>query len=313
MKELSMLGMTMGRRVASIRQAVERLEAGGVVAFPTETVYGLGGLAHSPGAVRRIYRIKHRPCTNPLILHCRSLAQAQRFGQFSHGALTLAHHLWPGPLTLVVPQRSGVRPARWGPVRSTLAIRVPAHPVAQALLWALDGPLFAPSANRSGRLSPTRAEHVRLGVPVIDGGGCVLGLESTVLDMTISPPGLLRAGSQDVGVVESLLGAPLAAAVSWEQKAPGHSRHHYAPRKALRLEAGTAQDEDEIFLAFGPDYPQAEHNLSPSGDLAEAASRLFTMLHVLDGLPGQRIAVAPIPREGLGLAIYDRLSRAASL
>lgn len=291
----------------AIAAAAELIRAGEPVAVPTETVYGLAADATNPRAVARIYEAKGRPSFNPLIVHVSDLAAAKRLGQFSVEAHALAEQHWPGPLTLVVPLASG------SPVASlvtaglpTVALRVPAHPAMRALLEASGRPLAAPSANASGRISPTRAEHVvttldgRIGL-VIDGGPTSHGLESTIVAMTGGAPRLLRPGPIVI---------PEAVAIEKGSiEAPGMLASHYAPAKPLRLNALGASD-NEWLIGFGPF--DGNVSLSPSGDLAEAAAHLFDLLHEADAGSAPAIAVAPIPDDGIGRAINDRLARAAA-
>ena len=292
--------------VAAIEEAARLILGGQSVAVPTETVYGLAADATSGEAVARIYDAKGRPSFNPLIVHVFGLEQALEIGDFDHQAIGLARTHWPGPLTLVVPLNPGA------PIASlvtaglpSIGIRVPAHPVMQALLKAVERPLAAPSANTSGSLSPTRAEHViaSLGgrIPLIlDAGPCERGLESTIVAATGGPLRLLRPGPIAVEAV-----AANAATI----EAPGQLASHYAPAKPLRIDAGSAAD-DEYWIGFGP--VAGESNLSETGDLQEAAARLFDLLHAADSSPKPRIAVAPVPRNGLGEAINDRLLRASA-
>jgi L-threonylcarbamoyladenylate synthase len=302
-----------------IAQAVDLLRTGGLVAFPTETVYGLGGDARSDSAVARIFDAKGRPRFNPLIVHLPDLAAAETYAVFTPQARAVARAFWPGPLTLVLPLKE---PSRLSPLVTagldTVAIRVPAHPVAQALLRAFDGPLAAPSANPSGRVSPTRAAHVldglagRIGA-VLDGGACAVGVESTILGLA-GPPVLLRPGGVPVEALEAMLGHPLASGGDARKpSAPGQLASHYAPRAGVRL--GVTQPEtEEIWVGFGANGKGAHLSLSPSGDLVEAAAALFQCLREADELAGPHgaIAFAPVPETGLGRAINDRLRRAAA-
>lgn len=301
-----------------LARAADLLRGGGLVAFPTETVYGLGGDARSDRAVARIFEAKGRPRFNPLIVHLPDLAAARRYAVFDATAEALAARFWPGPLTLVLPLRAdaGLSPLVTAGL-DTVAIRVPAHPVARALLNAFAGPLAAPSANPSGKVSPTRAEHVIAGLSgrieaVLDGGPCAVGVESTILGLDPSPS-LLRPGGIPSEALEDALGQPLAQGGSAEKpNAPGQLASHYAPSAALRLNVDTP-DRDEIWVGFGP-CPGAALSLSPSGDLVEAAATLFHTLREADRIAGPtgRIAFAPVPQTGLGRAINDRLSRAAA-
>jgi L-threonylcarbamoyladenylate synthase len=305
----------------AIATAAGLLRQGRLVAFPTETVYGLGGDATSDAAVAAIYAAKGRPAHNPLIIHLAELSGALPLGRFDRRALALAEALWPGPLTLVVQRRpEAALSARATAGLSTVALRVPGHPVAQALLRAVDLPIAAPSANPSGRLSPTLAAHVAADLGpavelVLDGGACPIGVESTVVDLSEAGVArVLRPGGVASEELARLLG-PLAPAVGTSRpRAPGQLESHYAPRLPVRLDA-TRIEADEALLALGPELPAggvARRNLSPSGDLEEAARNLFTMLRELDASGAVRIAVMPIPEIGLGLAIRDRLRRAAA-
>ena len=304
----------------AIRQAAQALAKGDLVAFPTETVYGLGANALDGAAVARVFAAKERPRFNPLIVHVPDLAAAERYAAFGATARTLAQAFWPGPLSLVLPKLDDC------PISDlvtagldTIALRAPNHPVAQALLAAAKLPIAAPSANRSGRISPTQASHVasELGddpAMILDGGPCALGLESTVVSVAGPEPILLRLGAVPREAIETVLGAKLTQAESDAAIAsPGQLERHYAPNTALRLEARDVR-ADEALLAFGPDAPQgATHsiNLSLTGDMAEAAARLFAALRELDACGASAIAVMPIPHQGLGEAINDRLQRAA--
>lgn len=307
---------------SAISRAARLLRRGRLVAFPTETVYGLGADATSDCAVAAIYRAKRRPRNNPLILHVPDLRAAQRLAVFDERAERLARRFWPGPLTLVLRRRAGVRLSRLlGPALPTLAIRVPDSPVALALLRATRRPLAAPSANRSGAVSPTRAGHVRQSLGgrvamVLDGGACRVGVESTVLDLSGPTARLLRPGGTSLESLSALVtGIDAASPIERRLASPGLLESHYAPRRAVRPNAGVPQP-GEAYLAFGapPDgvAPSAMLNLSPSGDLAEAAANLFAMLQALDRPEFTAIAVAPIPEHGLGRAINDRLRRAAA-
>jgi L-threonylcarbamoyladenylate synthase len=308
----------------AVAEAATLLRDGKLVAFPTETVYGLGGDATNERAVAAIFEAKGRPQFNPLISHVLDAAAAQGLVQWSDMAGKLAARFWPGPLTLVLPRAKGSPIALLATAGlDTAAVRAPSHPVAQALIRAADRPIAAPSANRSGAVSPTRAEHVAesLGkrVPMIlDGGPCLVGVESTVLDLSTSTPILLRPGGATREAIEAVIG-PIAlsdAIPSGDaaRKSPGQLASHYAPARPVRLNA-TAVSADEGLLAFGPAMPRGAMrtcNLSPAGDLAEAAANLFAMMRALDQPDVGRIAVMPIPETGLGLAINDRLRRAAA-
>lgn len=301
---------------AEIDKAARILRTGGLVAFPTETVYGLGADATSDRAVARVYEAKGRPSFNPMIVHVTGLAAAERLATFPSGARLLAERFWPGPLTLVVPRRESCPVSLLASAGlSSLALRVPAHPVAQALLAAVDRPIVAPSANPSGRVSPTTAEHVQAGLGkkvdlILDGGPSVVGVESTIVGFLEEEPELLRPGGLARADLEAVLGCMLrAASERGTPVASGQLASHYAPRAHLRLDAKAAR-QGEIFLGFGANG--GDHNLSASGDLVEAAANLFRMLHELDETDVKTIAVAPIPHHGLGEAINDRLRRAAA-
>lgn len=295
-------------------QAAAMLQNGGLVAFPTETVYGLGADARQSDAVAGIYAAKGRPSFNPLIVHVADVVAAQALVVFTPQAHVLAQAFWPGALTLVLPLRpdAGVSPLVTAGL-DTLAVRVPDHPVARGLLRAFGGPVAAPSANPSGRISPTTADHVMAGLAgridaVVDGGACDVGLESTILDVTGTPI-LLRAGGVPEEALAAALGAPLGRPTGDGITAPGMMVSHYAPRGAVRLNATVAQP-GEVLLGFGDVI--GDLSLSRSGDLREAAAALFDCLHRLDAIGAQAIAVAAVPDHGLGVAINDRLRRAAA-
>jgi len=297
-----------------IARAADRLRGSGLVAMPTETVYGLAANAADGKAVARIYAAKGRPSFNPLIAHVASLEMAQREGVFSTRALSLAEAFWPGPLTLVVDvAATGTVSdlARAG--LDSIALRMPAHPVAQDLLAAFGAPLVAPSANPSGQISPTRAEHVAQDMAekvdlILDGGACTTGVESTIIDARGEHLALLRPGSVSASEIERNWPGLIRPALNPDApQSPGQLLRHYAPNARLRLNAEAAQP-GEGYLGFGPGH--ATLNLSPKRDLAEAATNLFAMLRQLDA-EHDRIAVAPIPQDGLGEAINDRLTRAA--
>lgn len=315
---------------AGIAHAATLLRAGKLVAFGTETVYGLGADATNDAAVSGIFAAKGRPHFNPLICHYPTAEAAFRHVVANDAARTLAAALWPGPLTLVLPRAPGCPVALLaGAGLDTLAVRVPANATAQALLRAVDRPIAAPSANRSGQVSPTTAAHVLEGLAgridaVIDSGPCPVGVESTVLDLTGPRPVLLRPGGATAEAIEALVGPigrgiphAVAHAAGAGLRSPGLMVSHYAPALPVRLHAETVA-KDEALLAFGTALPGAGvvFNLSHAGNLTEAAARLFTGLRWLDaegtrrGLRG--IAVMPIPLTGLGLAIADRLERAAA-
>lgn len=300
-----------------IATAASLLAAGDLVAFPTETVYGLGGDARSDMAVARIYQAKGRPSFNPLIVHLPDLAAVEKIAQLGPKARDLAQAFWPGPLTLVLPLRqdAGISPLVTAGL-PTVAIRIPAHPLAQRLLRAFGGPVAAPSANPSGRISPTRADHVTQGLSgriaaVLDGAPCAVGLESTIV-LADPDPVLLRPGGVPVEALEACLGQTLTIGGDGvKPTSPGQLASHYAPLAALRLNA-TSANPGEILIGFGP--VQGALTLSDTGDLVEAAARLFHALREADDLAGPtgRIAIANIPETGLGRAINDRLRRAAA-
>ena len=305
----------------AIRRAAQALARGEIVAFPTETVYGLGANALDARAVAKVFAAKERPRFNPLIVHVPNLAEAGEYGLVNAAARTLAEAFWPGPLTLVLKRRStcGIVDLVSAAL-DTIALRAPAHPVAQALLAKAALPIAAPSANRSGRISPTAAAHVEaeLGdrpAMILDGGPSPLGIESTVVSVVGPEPALLRPGAVPRKAIERVLGAPLATAEAAERGAsPGQQPRHYAPHTPLRLDATTVRSDDAL-VAFGGDVPAGARvtiNLSPSGNLEEAAARLFAALRELDGAGVAAIAVMPIPATGLGEAINDRLRRAAN-
>lgn len=296
--------------------AAELLRAGELVAFPTETVYGLGGDARSDLAVARIFAAKGRPHFNPLIVHVPDVAVAREFADFDARAEQVAAAFWPGPLTLVLPLRPAGLSELVTAQLDTVAIRVPAHPAALRLLRAFDGPVAAPSANPSGRVSPTRAAHVLQGLAgriaaVLDGGACAVGVESTIVGL-VGAAALLRPGGVTTEALEAMLGPLVTGGSSVKPNAPGQLASHYAPAAALRLGA-TGVRAGEIGLGFGPRDAGFELTLSRAGDLVEAAANLFHMLREADRLAaGRGIAVAVVPESGLGRAINDRLRRAAA-
>lgn len=301
----------------AIAEAAARLRAGELVAFPTETVYGLGGDAANDRAVARIFAAKGRPAFNPLIAHVPDLAAAEREVVFNACARALAARFWPGPLTLVLPRREDCRIALLACAGlETAAVRAPAHPVAQRLLRLVGRPVAGPSANPSGAVSPTSAAHVLDGLGgtvalVLDAGPCPIGVESTVLGFDeAGRPLLLRPGGVAVETIEAAIGPLQYPADAARPQSPGQLESHYAPRARLRLNAGSAA-AGETLLGFGP-AAGAALNLSPSGDLAEAAANLFAHLRALDAAGAAVIAVMPIPESGLGRAINDRLRRAAA-
>jgi L-threonylcarbamoyladenylate synthase len=309
---------------AAAQPAAECLAAGGLVAFPTETVYGLGADGTNGKAVAGLYAAKGRPCFNPLIAHLPTLEAARRIAVFNETALKLARAFWPGPLTLVLPKAPGCPVADLATAGlDTVAVRVPAHPTALAILTALGVPIVAPSANRSGHVSPTTAAHVlhdldgRIDL-IVDGGPVHVGVESTIVGCTGAPI-LLRPGGTPRADIEAVLGAPLAknemGPVHDSPLAPGMLESHYAPAAAVRLNA-TDLRKGEALLAFGNTLPGAQPertlNLSPRSDLIEAAANLFGHLRALDERGADTIAVMPVPTHGLGEAINDRLRRAAA-
>jgi L-threonylcarbamoyladenylate synthase len=312
---------------ATIAEAARVLAGGGLVAFPTETVYGLGADATNGEAVARLYAAKGRPAFNPLIAHVADLAAARRLARFDTDARKLAAAFWPGPLTLVLPKAAGCPVAELATSGlDSIAVRAPDHPVAHALLEAFGQPIVAPSANRSGHVSPTTADHVAADLGgridlIVDGGRTPVGVESTIV-ACLEEPVLLRPGGLPRAAVEAALGRKLGdapASTTTENDAPlapGMLASHYAPRTRLRLNAVDIRP-GEVLLAFGPPPTGAElaadrvKNLSPRGDLIEAAANLFSHLRALDALGAAAIAVMPIPQEGLGEAINDRLARAA--
>jgi len=308
----------------SIEAAARLIREGELVAFPTETVYGLGGDATNERAVAKIFEAKGRPQFNPLISHVLDAAEAKKLVRWNTLADKLVERFWPGPLTLVLPR------AKDSPISllataglDSVAVRSPAHFMARDLIRAAGRPIAAPSANRSGAVSPTRAEHVAesLGGAVkmiLDGGPCTVGLESTVLDLSTSTPTLLRPGGATREAIEAVIGpVAMSGAVPTgdaARQSPGQLESHYAPARPVRLNA-KAGAPDEALLAFGPDPPGGARqtlNLSPTGDLAEAAANLFAHLRALDRPENKRIAVMAVPDKGLGLAINDRLRRAAA-
>jgi L-threonylcarbamoyladenylate synthase len=312
---------------AAVAAAARVLAEGGLVAFPTETVYGLGADATNPAAVARIYQAKGRPAFNPLIAHVGDLAAARRIARFDAPAIALAEAFWPGPLTLVLPRTPDCAVADLATAGlDTVAIRLPAHPVARDILRALGGPVVAPSANLSGHVSPTTAAHVQSDLAgrielIVDGGPVAVGVESTIV-ACFDEPMLLRPGGLPRAEIERVLGRALVqppaetGTDSGQPLAPGMLASHYAPRARVRLDAHRLEP-GEALLAFGLgaisgiDAAAAVMNLSERGDLDEAAANLFGHLRALDGKGAPTIAVMPVPDEGLGEAINDRLRRAA--
>ncbi len=301
---------------AGVALAAERLRAGEIVAVPTETVYGLAARADSAAAVAAIYRAKGRPDFNPLIVHIADLAAAERLALFDDRALRLAAAFWPGPLTLVLPRRAdaGLAPAVSAGL-PTIALRCPAHPVMRALLATLGLPLAAPSANRSGGVSPTTAAHVArsLGADaplVLDGGACSAGLESTIVILRDGGGWqVLRPGPIGEAQIAAILGIPADVTTSPRIESPGQLARHYAPGKPLRLDAQSA-DEDEFLIGFGGIV--GDYTLSATADLTEAAANLYAALHAAAEAPHARIAIAAVPGGEIGDAINDRLRRASA-
>jgi L-threonylcarbamoyladenylate synthase len=295
-----------------VQSAAQTLRSGGILAMPTETVYGLAGDARSSDAVAAIYTAKGRPSFNPLIVHVATMERAKVFVQWNEMAQKLAGAFWPGPLTLVLPltEGHGLSPLVTAGL-DTVALRVPAHPTAHAILESFHGPVAAPSANPSGRISSTSAEHVLAGLTgkidaILDAGPCEVGVESTIVGL-FDQPRLLRAGGVAKEDIEACLGRELFG-ITEGISAPGQLTSHYAPKEAMRLNV-TDPQKDEVYLGFGD--LECDLNLSAKGDLTEAATNLFDALHKLDEM-NKPIAVAPIPNTGLGLAINDRLTRAAA-
>ncbi len=302
---------------ATLAEAGALLRTGRLVAFPTETVYGLGADATDDAAVASIFEAKGRPRFNPLIVHVPDLAAVVPLAVLDDRARALAAAFWPGPLTLVLPRRADCRLSLLVSAGlDSVAVRVPAHPVAHALLWAAGRPVAAPSANRSGSISPTRAAHVAesLGERValiVDGGACTVGVESTVVDLTGPQPAVLRPGGITREQVEAVIGPVTESAGDPDApKSPGQLLSHYAPDRPVRLNASERRP-GEALLGFGG-TATADLDLSAAGDLTEAAANLFAHLRALDRAPFTGIAVAPVPDHGLGHAINDRLRRAAA-
>jgi L-threonylcarbamoyladenylate synthase len=312
---------------AAVAAAARCLAEGGLVGFPTETVYGLGADATNPAAIARLYQAKGRPSFNPLIAHVRDLVAARRIGVFDAEATALAEAFWPGPLTLVLPRTNGCAVADLATAGlDTVAIRVPAHPLARKILRAFGGPVVAPSANLSGHVSPTTAAHVHSDLAgridlIVDGGAVAVGVESTIVGC-FETPMLLRPGGLPRDEIECVLGRPLtqppdeAGHDTSQPLAPGMLASHYAPRTPVRLNA-VSVEAGEALLAFGDavvagvDAITVTMNLSAQGDLNEAAANLFGYLRALDSQRARAIAVMPVPHHGLGEAINDRLRRAA--
>ena len=305
----------LGSSQHDIEKAAEILAKGGLVAFPTETVFGLGADASDDFAVAKIYEAKGRPSFNPLIVHVSDVGMAKRLVEWNDQADHLARAFWPGPLTLVLPMRTDAGVSKLVSAGlPTVAIRIPRHPIAQSMLRAFGGPVAAPSANPSGKISPTRADHVLNGLDgridaIITQGHSENGVESTILHFDPNPT-ILRPGTITAADISSVLDQPVARLEHADNIiAPGQMTSHYAPRAAVRLDAKDWH-AGEKRLGFGD--VTCELNLSPTGNLVEAAANLFAMLHQIDDMDGDRIAVSPIPNHGIGIAINDRLSRAAA-
>jgi L-threonylcarbamoyladenylate synthase len=304
-----------------INTAIKKLLSGDVIAFPTETVYGLGADCTNDHAVKKIFTLKGRPSFNPLIIHVASLDHALKYGEFNRSALQLAQSFWPGPLTLVVPLRpNNSISSHVTAGLTTIAIRVPHHPIALKLLDQYPHPIAAPSANKSGYVSPTKYEHVsdefENKVFIIPGDQSCIGLESTIVDCSEETIAILRPGSITKNDIENFLGVPVSEKSSTEAiKAPGQLKHHYSPLLPVRLNA-TSISSNEALLTFGKNNLTAEVmlNLSPAGNLDETAANLFDFLRALDKLNTSisQIAVSPIPNIGVGMAINERLTRAAA-
>jgi L-threonylcarbamoyladenylate synthase len=312
---------------AAVAAAARSLREGGLVAFPTETVYGLGADATNAAAIARLYQAKGRPAFNPLIAHVSDLRAAEQIANLNAQAIALAEAFWPGPLTLVLPKTGDCNVADLATAGlDTIAIRVPAHPIAREILRAFGGPVVAPSANLSGHVSPTTAAHVQSDLAglidlIVDGGAVAVGVESTIVGC-FDTPILLRPGGLPTGEIERVLGRALAQPLAdadndvGQPLAPGMLASHYAPRTLVRLNACNVEP-GEALLAFGPvavsgvDAATSVLNLSARGDLNEAAANLFGYLRVLDTRGAHTIAVMPVPHHGLGEAINDRLRRAA--
>ncbi len=303
----------------NISRAAELLRGGRLIAFPTETVYGLGADATDDRAVAAVFAAKGRPRFNPLIIHFTDAGAAAGQAEFNRRADDLAQAFWPGPITLVLHRGPGTSISLLASAGlDTIAVRVPGHDIAQALLRAAGRPLAAPSANRSGEVSPTSAAHVAASLGnaptmILDGGVCPVGIESTVVDLSTGEARLLRPGAVTRERIEAVIG-PLGASAPGAVRGPGMAGRHYATSRPLRLGAKTPESGDAL-LAFGPDVPATSGptlNLSTAGDLEEAAANLFAMLRNLDRPNVAAIAVMPVPEHGLGAAINDRLRRAAT-
>lgn len=302
--------------MSTIQQAADLLRQGQLVVFPTETVYGLGADATNDKAVAGIYALKGRPTFNPLIAHVTGFEMASRYVEITPLAQKLMETFWPGPLTLVLKRRKDCPISLLASAGlDTLAVRCPKNKIAQNLIRAADLPIVAPSANTSGQISPTTAFHVKNDFKencplILDGGACPVGVESTILLATQMPPVLLRYGGLAIEEIENVVGPVIRPnADPTTPQSPGQMKSHYAPSIPLRMNA-TSAEKDEALLGFGP-TPNAVLNLSEKGDLTEAASNLFAMMHQLDNGKWKGIAVMPVPNHGLGLAINDRLKRAS--
>lgn len=299
----------------TLSQACRLLAAGEVVAIPTETVYGLAADATNDQAIAKIYAVKQRPQFNPLIVHCYSIDQAKLYAEFDGRAEKLAAMFWPGPITFVLKRQAGSQISLLASSGlDTLAVRLPAHPMARALIESYGKPLAAPSANLSQTISPTSAEDVQASlkdrVPlIIDGGQTQVGLESTIIDLTEETAKILRPGGISIEQIQEIIGPVERSTAGAAIKAPGMMARHYAPSVPMRLNV-ELPEKGELFLGFGEMV--CDYNLSPSRNLEEAAANLFRMMRLMDQPGIKGIAVAPIPQDGLGLAINDRLARAAT-
>lgn len=305
-----------------LEKAASLLQQNSLVAIPTETVYGLAANALSDLAVAKIYSLKNRPCFNPLIIHCKDLEMANKIGIFNQDALKLAKAFWPGPLTIILPLNPEVSISKLATAGlDTVALRIPAHPIALKILELAGSPLAAPSANPSESISPTSARHVEKAFQninelsmIIDGGPCEVGLESTIIDLSEEKPILLRPGKITREDLNPFIGEFSDECLGTQPKAPGQLKRHYAPSIPLKMNIQEI-NERQALLAFGPSPligAKKTLNLSPTADLVEAAAHLFSMLHELDTSDFEAIAVMPIPLDGVGIAINDRLSRASS-
>jgi L-threonylcarbamoyladenylate synthase len=303
----------------AIRQVIDLLKQGKVVAIPTETVYGLAGDATNDMACAQIFELKGRPTFNPLISHVYSLEEALKLGDFSKQALQLAEHFWPGPLTLIVKRKANCPISYLASAGlDTIALRVPSHPLMREVLKGVQTPLAAPSANPSGFLSPTTAQHVEKQfhekLVVLDGGTCAVGIESTIVDTSVPIPCLLRPGILTAADLKKVIPNLSTNLISDKINAPGQLKSHYKPTLPLRINASYPLNEGEALLAFGANIPEGYKkvlNLSETENLKEAAAHLFAYLHLLDSPKYKGIAVMPIPNVGIGLAINDRLKRAS--